>query len=67
MTRVYDLILRGGTVVTPGGQAQTDIGIIGERIAFMGDLSQAAAGEIYGAKSRGRPTRKTSNRARAAP
>jgi dihydroorotase len=50
MTQVFDLILRGGTVVTPGGQAQTDIGIIGERIARIGDLAHAAAGEIYGAK-----------------
>jgi len=49
MTQVFDLILRGGTVVTPGGEARTDIGIIGERIARIGDLSQAAAGEIYGA------------------
>jgi dihydroorotase len=49
MTQIFDLILRGGTVVTPGGEARTDIGIIGERIARIGDLSQAAAGEIYGA------------------
>ena len=47
--QIFDLILRGGTVVTPGGEARTDIGIIGERIARIGDLSQAAAGEIYGA------------------
>ncbi|MFN3314426.1 MAG: dihydroorotase [Hyphomonas sp.] len=50
MSQVFDLILRGGTVVTPGGAAETDIGVIGERIAHIGDLSQAAAGEIYGAK-----------------
>ena len=49
MTQIFDLILRGGTVVTPGGEARTDIGIIGERIARIGDLSQSAAGEIYGA------------------
>ncbi len=49
MTETYDLILRGGTVVTPGGEARTDIGIRGERISRIGDLSQAAAGEIYGA------------------
>jgi dihydroorotase-like cyclic amidohydrolase len=49
MTQIFDLILRGGTVVTPGGEARTDIGIIGERIVRIGDLSQASAGEIYGA------------------
>ncbi len=50
MSQVFDLILRGGTVVTPGGAAETDIGVIGERIAHLGDLSQAAGGEVYGAK-----------------
>ena len=49
MSTTYDLILRGGTVVTPGGEGQIDIGIIGERIAFIGDLSAADAGEVYDA------------------
>ena len=49
MTQTYDLILRGGMVVTPGGESQTDIGVIAERIAFIGDLSTADAGEIYDA------------------
>ncbi len=49
MTQAYDLILRGGTIVTPGGAAEADVGVIGERIAHIGDLSQAAAGEIFGA------------------
>ena len=49
MSETYDLILRGGTIVTPGGEMQADIGIRGERIARIGDLSDASAGEIYGA------------------
>jgi len=49
MSETYDLILRGGTVVTPGGEMQADIGVRGERIACIGDLSGASAGEIYGA------------------
>ena len=49
MTKTYDLILRGGTIVSPGGEYQTDIGVNGERIAFMGDLSGVDAGEIYDA------------------
>ena len=53
MTQIFYLILRGGTVVTPGCEARTDIGIIGERIARIGDLSQSAAGEIYGAAGLG--------------
>ncbi|HBQ49542.1 MAG TPA: dihydroorotase, partial [Hyphomonas atlantica] len=45
----YDLILKGGTVVSPGGMAQTDIGVKGERIAHIGDLTGVDAGEIYDA------------------
>ena len=47
MTKTYDLILRGGTVVTPGGEARVDIGVKGERIVEIGDLTAASADEIY--------------------
>ena len=47
MTKTFNLILRGGTVVTPGGEARVDIGVRGERIAEIGDLSAASADEIY--------------------
>jgi len=49
MTDTYDLILRGGTIVTPGGETRADIGVRGERIAYIGDLSAADAGEIFDA------------------
>ena len=49
MTKTFDLILRGGTVVTPGGEARLDIGVKGERIVEIGDLSAASADEIYDA------------------
>mgnify|MGYP003647312920 FL=1 len=49
MTKTFDLILRGGTVVTPGGEARVDIGVKGERIVEIGDLTAASAGEIYDA------------------
>ncbi len=49
MAKVYDLILRHGTVVTPGGLARTDIGVLGGRIAAIGDLSQASAGQVIDA------------------
>tara|TARA_R110000868_G_scaffold27681_8_gene104785 strand:+ start:11279 stop:12619 length:1341 start_codon:yes stop_codon:yes gene_type:complete len=49
MTMTYDLILRGGTVVTPGGETRTDIGVRGERIVSIGDLTGASAGETYDA------------------
>ena len=49
MTKTFDLILRGGTVVTPGGEARVDIGVKGERIVEIGDLTAASAHEIYDA------------------
>lgn len=49
MKPTYDLVLRGGTLVTPGGQAQADIGVINERIAKIGDLASADAGNVIDA------------------
>ncbi|MEO1787906.1 MAG: dihydroorotase, partial [Pseudomonadota bacterium] len=46
MTQTYDLILRGGTLVSPGGEGPADVGVSGERIAFIGDLATADAGEV---------------------
>ncbi|MBD0415830.1 dihydroorotase [Oryzicola mucosus] len=45
MATTFDLILRGGTVVNHDGTGARDIGVIGGRIAALGDLSQASAGE----------------------
>jgi dihydroorotase len=45
MAQTYDLILRGGTVVNHDGEAVRDLGIAAGRIAALGDLSQASAGE----------------------
>ncbi|TIL31757.1 MAG: dihydroorotase [Mesorhizobium sp.] len=41
----YDLILTGGTVVNHDGEGGRDIGINGGRVAAIGDLGQASAGE----------------------
>jgi len=46
MTQTYDLILRGGTLASPGGEGPADVGVSGERIAFIGDLATADAGEV---------------------
>ncbi len=46
MTETYDLILKGGTVVTPGQAGIADIGVRGGRIAVIGDLGAADAGEV---------------------
>ncbi|MER9119928.1 dihydroorotase [Mesorhizobium sp. M0954] len=45
MAPLYDLILTGGTVVNHDGQGFRDVGINGGRIAAIGDLRQASAGE----------------------
>ncbi|HLA64929.1 MAG TPA: amidohydrolase family protein, partial [Rhodothermales bacterium] len=40
----YDTIIRGGTVVTPGGAVRADIGIRGETIAAIADSLEASDG-----------------------
>lgn len=49
MTRTYDLIVRGGDVANHAGHGRADVGVIDDRIAFIGDLSQASAGETFDA------------------
>jgi dihydroorotase len=46
MAENYDLILKGGTVVNHDGEAVRDLGMRAGRIAAIGDLSRASAGEI---------------------
>lgn len=49
MTQTYDLIVRGGEVANHAGRGRADVGVIDGRIAFVGDLSQASAGEVVDA------------------
>ena len=44
MASTYDLILTGGTVVNHDGQGKRDIGVVGGRIAAIGELAPASAG-----------------------
>jgi dihydroorotase len=46
MAETYDLILKGGAVVNQDGEGLRDVGIRGGRIAAVGDLSRASAGEV---------------------
>jgi dihydroorotase len=50
MSTTFDLILRGGTCVSPQGVAQADIGIRHGQIAEIGALQGADAAEIFDAK-----------------
>ncbi|WP_246461171.1 dihydroorotase [Mesorhizobium sangaii] len=45
MAMTYDLILTGGTVVNHDGEGARDVGVKDGRIAAIGDLGQASAGE----------------------
>ncbi len=49
MTQIYDLIVRGGEVANHAGRGLADVGVIDGKIAFIGDLSQASAGETLDA------------------
>ncbi|HEV7227402.1 dihydroorotase [Brevundimonas sp.] len=49
MTQTYDLIVRGGEVANHAGRGPADVGVRDGRIAFIGDLSQASAGEVVDA------------------
>jgi dihydroorotase len=50
MAQTFDLVIKGGTVVNHDGRAERDIGIRGGRIAAIGALPAAAAGEVIDAK-----------------
>jgi dihydroorotase len=45
MSQVFDVILSGGTLVNQDGEGQRDVGVRDGRIAEIGDLSRASAGE----------------------
>ena len=49
MPESYDLIVRGGEVVNHAGRGRADVGVRAGKIAEVGDLSQASAGEVFDA------------------
>ena len=50
MAETYDLIITGGTVVNHDGTGKRDIGVRGGRIAAIGSLTGASAGETIDAR-----------------
>lgn len=50
MGLTFDSILRGGTIINHDGRTERDIGLRDGRIARIGDLSQASAGEVIDCK-----------------
>lgn len=49
MPETYDLIVRGGEVVNHAGRGMADVGVKDGKICYVGDLSQASAGEVFDA------------------
>lgn len=47
MTQVFELLIKGGTVATPGGLAVADIAVDGGRIVGIGQYPAASAGMVY--------------------
>ena len=50
MAEHFDLVVRGGTCLTPSGRVETDIGVRGGRVAAIGDLAGVDAGQVLEAK-----------------
>ncbi|HTI66394.1 MAG TPA: dihydroorotase [Caulobacteraceae bacterium] len=50
MAETFDLIVRGGEVINHAGRGLADVGIRDGRIAVVGDLGPASAGEVFDAK-----------------
>jgi dihydroorotase len=49
MADAFDLIVRGGELVTPSGRGPGDVGVRAGKIAAIGALGQASAGEVFDA------------------
>jgi dihydroorotase len=47
---MFDLVIKNGTVLTPSGRVQTDVGVIDGRIAALGSLDAGQAKEVFDAK-----------------
>jgi dihydroorotase len=50
VTNGLDLTIRGGTVMTPAGPADIDVGVRGGRVVALGDLSRASAATVVEAR-----------------
>jgi dihydroorotase len=49
MAETFDLVIRGGELVTPSGRGKGDVGVRAGKIAAIGQLGQASAGEVLDA------------------
>ena len=49
MAQTFDLVIRGGAVMTPSGLTDTSAGVRDGRIVAIGDLDPSGAGEVFDA------------------
>jgi dihydroorotase len=49
VTDTFDLIIRGGTVITPSGPVETSVGVRDGKVAAFGDLHASRAAQVYDA------------------
>ena len=47
MSKIYDLIIKNGQVMTPGGLIEADIGVVNGKIVAIGALSVDHAAEVF--------------------
>ena len=47
MSKSVDLLIKNGSIVSPGGISQVDIGIANGKIVTLGDLSGVSACLLY--------------------
>ncbi len=47
MAETFDLIIKGGTVATPGGIGVTDIAVSGGRVVGIGSFEATQAGDVF--------------------
>ena len=50
MPQTFDLIIKGGTVATPGGIMPADVGVTGGKIMEIGSFDASQAGDVFEAK-----------------
>ncbi len=50
MPQTFDLIIKGGTVATPGGIALADVAVTGGKIMEIGSFDASQAGDVFEAK-----------------
>lgn len=50
MAETFDLVVRGGTVMTPSGPTAADVGVRDGKVAALGDLGSATAASVLDAK-----------------